>query len=109
MILLCAMMVEVASRAVPTYLKVEDEMAKPRGDWFIVLVIGATSTKNLANAIENYAKTRARCHSQAHQVKIDPDRVCRALRVSPCAHSPGYLRWMPIREAFRGGLYARPW
>ena len=62
MILLCAMIVEAASRAIATYLKIEDEMAKPRGDWFIVLVIGATSMKALANAIENYAKTPARCH-----------------------------------------------
>ena len=101
MILLCAMIVEAASRAVPTYLKIEDEMAKPRGDWFIVLIIGATSTKNLANAIENYAKTPARCHSQAYQVKADPDRVCTALRVSPCARSPGYHRRMLIHEALR--------
>jgi len=45
-ILLCAMIVEAASRATPMYLDIEDEMAKPRGDWFIVLIIGATQRKS---------------------------------------------------------------
>jgi len=45
-ILLCAIIVEAASRAIATYLKIEDEAAKPRGDWFIVLIIGATQRKS---------------------------------------------------------------
>ena len=103
LVLLCAVIVEAASRAIARYLKTEDEMARPRGDWFIVLIIGATSTKKLANAdaIENYAKTPARCHWQANQLRVDSDRVCTVPRVPPCAHFPGYLRALPIHEAVR--------
>ena len=36
--------------------KTEEELARERGFWSILLIIGATSTKKLTNARENYAR-----------------------------------------------------
>jgi len=59
------------------YLKTEEEALAQLGDWFVVFIIGATPTKNLHNARENYATTWLRCHLSPDQTSAGPGLVCK--------------------------------
>src|SRR4029078_2913097 len=83
---LCAMLNASASEIIPPCLRTEEEIVTNRGECFIVLVIGATSTKR-TDSRENYATTPSRCHLGSSRVAVTgPDPAYRELRAQQFSH-----------------------
>src|ERR1043165_7984705 len=95
MMRLCATRPAAAITNTNASRKTEDVLAREWGVWFILLIIGATSTKKLKNAKANYATSLAGCHlDQTLWLRYQPllvscpDPVCRAAQALPYAHFP---------------------
>src|SRR6185369_8311795 len=97
-----------ASEIIPPCLRTEEEIVTNRGECFIVLVIGATSTKR-TDSTGNYATTPPRCHlGSSRGAAVDPDLVYRELRAQQFSHFRTCLRGRRSRAASERLLTIRP-